>query len=728
MTRFALLLSGVALFAAVPAAAQSVPALFKADEMAAVAKEAAAYPLFASEVARVKRQVDGAIAAGINVPQPKDPGGGYTHEQHKRNYGAIYGAGLLYRITGERKYADFVRAILLEYAKLIPTLGKHPAAGGEKDGRLFWQSLNDSVWVVYSVQGYDAVRETLSEADRATIDNKVYRPMTAFLSDGQADEFDRIHNHATWACAAVGMTGYVLRDPAMVTKALKGISNSGTGGFLRQIDLLFSPDGYYVEGPYYQRYALLPFVLFARFIDANEPERKIFEYRDRLLLKAINATVQLTHDGYFFPLNDALLDKSLKTDELYQAVAIGYEATRDPTLLSIAQWQGRTVLTPDGLAVARDLAAGKAKPFPFASLFYTDGPNGELGGVGVMRSGSGNGDQVLVAKNGAMGMGHGHFDKLGWLLYDNGRPIVVDYGAARFLNVESKDGGRYLRENETWAKQTVAHNTLVVNQTSAFGGKWRTGEKFAPKQLHWSSDAKASVSTAEMTGAWPGVVYRRTLIQLPVEGSESPLVVDLLDVKGDKPATYDLPLHYAGHITDIGFPTKSNVAERPVMGAANGYQHIWVDAVGAPGTNASTLTWINGNRFYTYRMLAPAGTQFFFGESGANDPNFNLRREPMLIERVSGAANVQFVNVLEPHGLYDGAEEKTVASKSRIAGLTHSRTGDADLVTIRFIDGRSVVLAIAFSADKAAKHSVTVDGRKLDWTGHFARFDTAKAK
>ena len=38
------------------------------------------------------------------------------------------------------------------------------------------------------------------------------------------------------------------------------------------------------------------------------------------------------------------------------------------------------------------------------------------------------------------------------------------------------------------------------------------------------------------------------------------------NVTGDKPATYDLPLHYSGQITAIGFPLQSNPAQRPVLG------------------------------------------------------------------------------------------------------------------------------------------------------------------
>ncbi|MGH6615403.1 alginate lyase family protein [Sphingomonas sp.] len=727
--RISLWALGLSLAALTPgmAQAQAAPVLFDAAGLKTMATDAKRYPLFAAEFERTKKAVDKAMRAGIVVPVPKDPGGGFTHEQHKRNYMALYGAGLLYRITGDKAYADFARTMLLEYAKLYPTLGPHPAKANEAAGRLFWQSLNDSVWLVYGVQGYDAIRDTLSPADRETIDANVFRKMAEFLSVGNAKTFNLIHNHATWAAAGVGMTGYVLHDPELVARALKGTDKSGKSGFLAQVDQLFSPDGYYTEGPYYQRYALQPFVVFADAIQANQPELKIWERHGGVLPKAIRSTIQLTYDGYFFPLNDAMPDKSLKTDELYQAVAIGYAATRDPSFLAIAKWQGRTILTPAGLAVARDLAAGKARPFAYTSQLFRDGPNGDQGGLAVLRSSAEDDAEVLVAKNSAMGMGHGHFDKLSWILYDAGNAIVTDYGSARFLNIESKDGGRYLKENESWAKQTIAHNTLVVNETSNFGGKWKVGEDLAPKQLFFSGDDALKASTAEMAGAWPGVTFRRTLVQLPL-GKGSPVVLDLLRVTGAAPATYDLPLHYAGHITDVGFPLQSNVAARPVLGAANGYQHIWVDATGTPTADTATLTWINGGRFYTYRMVPPAGSSVILGESGAHDPRFNLRREPMLIQRVTGAKDTMFVSLLEPHGSYDAAAETTVASASQIKALRHVRTVDGDVIVIEPVKGAPVIVAVADDVSAGKPHTAQVDGRAVRWTGHIARIDAMGAK
>lgn len=716
--------AAVAALGAIPSAAAARPASAGAIAAETGPSEIAA-PLFREELARARTEVEAAIRAGVAVPPPRDPGGGYTHEQHKRNYRTIYDAGRLYSLTGEARYAEHVRRLLLAYAELYPELGPHPAAKGQEPGRLFWQSLNDSVWLVYAIQGYEAVRGALSEDERARVEQRVFRPMATFLSEGSPKVFDRIHNHATWANAGVGLTGYVLGDPDLVQKALLGLDKSGRAGFLRQLELLFSPDGYYAEGPYYQRYALLPFVVFARAVDRRDPERRIFAYRDGVLLKAVRAAIQQTYDGHFFPLNDALLDKTLDTEELYHAVAVAYGVTRDPALLSIAARQGRTVLTPDGHAVARDLAAGLARPFPFRSLLLRDGPDGAQGALAILRSGPADDDQVLVAKNTAQGMGHGHFDKLNWLLYDNGQAIVTDYGAARFLNVEAKDGGRYLPENTTWAKQTIAHNTLVVNETSHFDGRLRSAEAAAPRQLHFTGEGRTRISTAEMTGAYPGVVFRRTLAQLVIEELDAPVVVDVLRVRAEAPARFDLPLHFAGRLIEIGFPLRSHVAERPVLGEAHGYQHLWVDAEGSPAADEAFLTWLNGGRFYTYRFLPRPGASAVLAESGANDPRFNLRREPVLIQRVDGLAETTFVGVLEPHGRQDGASEITVGGRSAIGALRRVRGDDAEAVVLVQRSGALTILALADDPTPDRVHALQVEGRKVTWRGHFGRVDVS---
>lgn len=677
-------------------------------------------PLYAAELEKTRAFVDGMIAGGVVVPVPKDPGGGYTHEQHKRNFRAIYLGGQLFRVTGDDKYRAYVRAMLFEYADLYPTLGEHPAKANQYSGRIFWQVLNDAMWLVHAIQGYAEIRDSLSEADRQLIDDNVFRPAAHFLSVESVETFDRIHNHATWATAGVGMTGYVLGDQDMVERALMGSDKSGAAGFLKQADQLFSPDGYYTEGPYYQRFALLPFMVFANAIERDEPERGIFEYRDGILLKALRTTVQLSYQGYFFPFNDAIRDKSLRTAELYEGVAIAYGQTGDPSLLSVAQFQGRTVLSSNGLRVSRDMEAGKAEPFDFRSLLLTDGPNGDQGAVAILRQGDGPRHTALVAKNSSQGMGHGHFDKLAWQLYDNGNEIIRDYGAARFLNIEAKEGGRYLPENTSWAKSSVAHNTLVVDQESHFGGDVGVANALWPQQLYYSDAPGLQISSAQIDNAYDGVNIRRTLVMPKVDGLEAPLILDLVRAQSAEDHLYDLPLHYSGHIMEFDFDAQSNIAARPVLGETNGYQHIWVDAEADIADGKGALTWILDGRFYTYRFSGNGPTTAILGESGANDPEFNLRREPLIMLRAQRSGTASFASLLEAHGSYDGAAEQTLNSRSYIADMDHLQSGEMDIIRLTLKSGRRFAIAVSHNPDPELAHSVTWESDTIAWSGFAA--------
>ncbi|MEQ8206160.1 MAG: heparinase II/III-family protein, partial [Woeseia sp.] len=354
------------------------------------------------------------------------------------------------------------------------------------------------------------------------------------------------------------------------------------------------------------------------------PELGIFSYRDDVLLKAIYACIDLSYAGLFFPLNDAIKDKGLNTVELRYGIATAYALTGDPALLSIAAIQHPYVLTGDGFNLAGAVDAGLGKPYDYQSAYFGDGPNGDQGALIVLRDGTEDDQQALVFKATSLGMGHGHFDKLHWQFYDNDHEIVTDYGAARFLNVVEKSGGVYLPENDTWAKQTVAHNTLVVDERSHFDGNEKLAEKYHPTPLLFESHDNIRISAARMRNAYTDVTFSRTIALINgVVGSGS-IVVDVLNADSANEHRYDLPLHFEGQIISSSPAFKSDAAGLPVLGKANGYQHLWRRSTSAveAGDNFR-LTWLKDNRFYTYTALAETKLEAIAAELGANDPNFN---------------------------------------------------------------------------------------------------------
>jgi hypothetical protein len=698
------------------------------------------FPMLDQAFGDAELMLERAFKKPMDVPVPLDAGG-YTHERHKKNYGEMYNAGVLYAVTKEIRYAEFVRAMLLKYADLYPTLKPHPAATSKKTyGKLFWQALNENVWLVNTAQAYDCVYDAIAPADRAMIESKVLRPMAEFLSSG--DELDLIHNHGTWNCAAVGIAGYVLSDTNLVAKALYGTKKKKEGGFLRQLELLFSPDGFYTEGPYYVRYALQPLYVFAHAIDNAQPELKIFDYRNQILKKGLYAGLQLTYtNGAFLPINDALKEKTYLSPELMIAVDIAYKRYgADRNLLGVAMRHGVVMLNEAGVAVARDaaaeLASAKAKglcatdalpPVVWGSVEFTDGGSGEAGGLGVLRSGDNSDQSLLCMKYTGHGLSHGHYDKLTFLYYDQGQEILQDYGAARFINVEPKFGGRYLPETKGFAMQTIAHNTLTVDSASHFGGIEDVSEKLhADRHFYSAADSMLQVMSAKCTTAYKGVQMQRTMTMVRDKQFAKPIVIDVLRVVSADEHTYDLPFYYLGHFLATNTTYTAFDKQRRALGSKNGYQYLWNEAEGEiPAkqgvANSLRFSWMAGNRYYSLTSNADSATRVHFTRIGAGDPNFNLRNEPAIMLRRKVRSTV-FASVIEPHGRFDGTREFSEGATGTVSDVRVLASNDeGTVVEITGANSLKWTFCVANgAASDTATHSITAGGATYSWKGNFS--------
>ena len=717
----ALLLTGVS--------AQQHPSLLLTPKgVAEIRAERGTVPAFDRSLEATLRGADEALAQPIVVPQPRDGGGGYTHEQHKLNYYRMFDCGVAWQMTGEERYARYVADMLSAYAELYPTLGYHPVKLSGVPGRLFWQTLNESVWLVHASIAYDCVYDFLSGGERAAIEKNLFRPLADFIMNGTEDNrannkvFNKMHNHGTWAAAAVGMIGMAMGDDDLVEQALYGSDRTGeTGGFIRQLDYLFSPDGYFTEGAYYQRYAIWPFVVFAQCIEHNRPELGIFRYRDGILPKAVNTLTQLAYEGRFLRFNDALL-KGYDAQELIYAVDIAYNA--DPSnkqLLDIAaRYQDRFLPTDAGYAVARDIARGEAEPLRFASKLYRDGRDGDQGGVAAIRSTDPELNSLVTLKATSHGLSHGHYDKLTLAYYDNGNEILTDYGAARFINIEAKYKGHYTKQNKSFAMQTVAHNTLTVDERSHFDGNFRRSSDFHSEILFtdFAREGVQIVSAVERN-AYEGVTMRRTTAYVTAPFLQYPLLLDLVKAESAAEHCYDLPYWFNGHMISLNFPYERALTTMTTLGGKNGYQHIWVEAEGRnAGSNTSTYTWLTGDRFYSLSTATTPETELRIVRSGANDPDFNLRGEQAYLIRERGKRSHLFCSAIETHGTYDLQVEQSAnltASCREVRVLAD--TPEYTVARFTFEGGHTVTLCVAY--DGAPQHKIKAAGETFSWTGSY---------
>jgi len=707
--------------------AQKHPIAFAtANDIELVKKSIPTNPMLKESFEEIKKSVDINLGKDIDVPVPKDAGGGYTHDKHKDNYNLMFNSGMLYQLTGDVKYAKLVKDLFFKYAVLNPTLKNHPEATSTSPGRIFWQALNDANWLVYAGLAFDLIHDYLTPTERTQIANGAFKPEVDYFTKDITSWFDLIHNHAVWACAGVGIVGIATDNDDYVQMALYGSKKDGKAGLTAHLDGLFSPNGYYNEGPYYTRYAVLPFYLFANAVNHAKPEIKIFERRNKILKQALEGALEQTNlDGGFYSYNDALKEKTFISNEVVVALNIAWDVYgANAAYLPVAKAQGRVTLSKGGLGVSQVLLQNKniAPFYPYKSVVFTDGAKGDMGGVSVLRTGKDKRLTSLIFKYSSHGLSHGHYDKLNINLYDNGNEILQDYGAARFINIEQKWGGRYLPETKSYAQQTIAHNTITVDETSHFNAIEAVSEKFHPIPLYQVIGDQLTVqaSAALDTNAYKDVKLHRGVYLITLPGTQKPLLVDFFRTIADKVHQYDLPFNYIGSVISTNFKYATHNTAMQTLGTKNGYQHIWKEASATVKSPLTQFTFLNNQSFYTISGYVKDSAQVFFTRTGASDPNFNLRREPSYIIRTK-AANMLALHVVELHGNFNPISEITTNSYATVTSvLPIVDTDDYSGAEVVIGGKHLIVLQSNKIFDNKKTHQLKINGQAFSWEGPFA--------
>jgi len=128
--------------------------------------------------------------------------------------------------------------------------------------------------------------------------------------------------------------------------------------------------------------------------------------------------------------------------------------------------------------------------------------------------------------------------------------------------------------------------------------------------------------------------------------------------------------------------------------------------------------------FYTVTSAVPDNTDVIFAETGANDPNFNLRREPAFVLRSLTNDGVTYASVIEPHGEYNPTVEYTLNSHSHVKTVSYFENGQESYVKIETKAGDVVGLALSKNTNQAQEHSMRVEGAEMSWRGPFHLFNS----
>ncbi len=108
-----------------------------------------------------------------------------------------------------------------------------------------------------------------------------------------------------------------------------------------------------------------------------------------------------------------------------------------------------------------------------------------------------------------------------------------------------------------------------------------------------------------------------------------------------------------------------------------------------------------------------------FTRIGANDPEFNLRRDAAFMVRRKGAGNTVFTTVVEPHGSYSPVSEIAVNSNSNIAELKLVFDDENyTAVSIEDLEGHTSMFIMSNMDATASKpHELKIDGKAYKLVG-----------
>ena len=303
--------------------------------------------LLQEQYAGLKKAMDERVTQPLGIPQPKKDDNGKWMHLPDREYGGIHNQlgldianlGTLYVLSGEERYAEFAKKLLLAYADAYDSYGIGARAGFNHDpSKVFDQRLSDATWGIQVARGYDLIYNSpsITSAERKHIEDDLLKASARHIMANRAHLVAPTNWSAISTCAIL-MAGIAADDPDIVNVAmygLKGTQEKPTGG----IQLHFGPksideDGMWAEGAMgYQFMALQALIMDAEVLWHHGID--MYRYRDCALKRLFDSPLQYCYPDLTTPaLHDSGHGSIVGRDSYLYEYA--YRRYRDPRYLLI---------------------------------------------------------------------------------------------------------------------------------------------------------------------------------------------------------------------------------------------------------------------------------------------------------------------------------------------------------------------------------------------------------
>ena len=437
----------------------------------------------------------------------------------------LFALSLAYRIDGNKIYLQRAIQILEAYNKIYTKIAFHDKEGGHDFnagtgvGRVSAQALDESVWLVKILQAVSLIWDDLSSIQKNDIKNNFLYPAVDMIRKCHNLGIQNISN---WYNAAVGMTGYLTKNDSLIQWSLY----ENGRGLKYQIAEGFTPDGdWYENAPSYHFYALKPIMLLAESAKNNGDATFINSIK-----KFLDGPLQLMMPDMQIPRFNDSRDVYLPAYSGYYEY--GYARFKNKKYIPIIEL-GRQY---KGGVEKVEKIGNNFDPFDFTLLYSIPiSEKSELDslqsrhlpqtGFDILITGTGK-EIVWLASKYDINPNHGwhmHPDALDFVLFAKGQQISMDPGTAEY-GAPSHVG---------WDKTTIAHNSLVINQTN---------QNFKnDKSISFGKFNGMPYSFVKTDSAYVGVSHTRAYV---IADSSTILIADWINA--DAISLMDISYHQRG--------------------------------------------------------------------------------------------------------------------------------------------------------------------------------------
>lgn len=493
--------------------------------------------------------------------------------------------GFAYALSGEEKLARKVAEILLSYADVYPS---YPITGGK--GRATDSTLGEAPWAINMATAYDFIYNSgvLSDSDKARIEKNVFRPCAEVL---------RICNHKTkgnwrsWAFAGLGTVGFCIGEEEYIEETLNGYRDSSGKlvryGFAQQVAESVLADGIFFERSLgYHFYTLSAYVQLAEVarhcgvdlwnLEITGNQEDAGSDTDRVWGKTGKKSLKMMFDAPFYYVFPDLSGAAVADSHTYHlspgmAFELAYSAYKDEKyawlLNQVKQprrprydigmmWfnpevpKGNFNLKNDAEFALNGIHKNSCTLFPST-------------GYAILRENTEKDAMCVLMSYGKYGTGHDHPDKLHISVYGAGKIIMPDAGSLGYGN----------KEHLTWANQTIAHNTVTVDEVAQYpqgtrDSIWAADNAEKPsvgRLIFFHAGENLKAMRAECDNAYEGVIIDRTVAIVDSR------VFDIYRVRSNEKHQYDYALHIDGKFTSASLELES---QQDVLSPKRGYSHI----------------------------------------------------------------------------------------------------------------------------------------------------------